>query len=457
MLVKIIFSAVSIFMLSGCGGGGGEPMSDTADTKPYMSIRFEENSSVNLSNPDRGFYDADYELNKEVDYNRFADPHKKGYSLVYAPINLQDYVTTTTLPNTLLKTIDKNLQEATTVGVKLILKIKYSSGIGYDDARLSIIKGHLDQLKPILQKHKKIISVIQAGVIGAWGEWHSFTGDFADTNSSYKENRRAIISKLSEIFPDKYIQIRTPTHKELLYGSSEKNGDKGTKAMITEDIAFSDDIRAKLGHHNDCFLASSTDMGTYPSDDITFWQNYVINDTKYAPVGGETCKDDSRYTNCTNALKELKRFQYSYLNESYKGSVIQRWKDEGCYDEINENLGYRLIADELNITKGASSITFKLDITNKGFSSPYVNYDVNFVLKNDTDRYSYPQSLDTRRLYAGETKSLTQSVNTTTLKSGKYCLYLQIGSGYSSVKLSDSKLWDETTKMNKLTCGVEVD
>ena len=32
---------------------------------------------------------------------------------------------------------------------------------------------HLDQLKPFLEKNKDLILVVQAGMVGAWGEWHS--------------------------------------------------------------------------------------------------------------------------------------------------------------------------------------------------------------------------------------------------------------------------------------------
>ena len=41
------------------------------------------------------------------------------------------------------------------------------------------------------------------------------------------------------------------------------------------------------GHHNDCFLASSTDFGTY--DDKSVEYPYLKDDTKYTVMGGETC------------------------------------------------------------------------------------------------------------------------------------------------------------------------
>lgn len=424
-----------------------------SDTQTY-DITYTENSSMNILNPDRGFYDANYELNIDRDYNAFEYALEDGYTLVYAPINLEDYNTTATLPIELIDTVSKNLNDAHTAGVKLILRVMYRSGINGYDPSIDIILGHLEQLKTILQEYKNIISIIQAGNIGAWGEWHGFTGDFIDTNVDYKDNRRAIISKLIDIFPDKYIQIRTPMHKELLYGSSIDYADENDDGKITLDIAYTDDVKAKVGHHNDCFLASETDMGTYPSDNIDFWKTYVVNDTKYSPVGGETCNDDELFTNCSNAVSELKKFQYSYINHAYHPSVIQRWQDEGCYEEINENIGYRLVAKGLNIQQDANTLNLSLFIQNKGYASPYIKSDVNFILKNNDYTYTFENDIDLRTFYSQETKTISSNLNLDDLQSGTYCLYIEIGKNYSAIRLSNSNMWEESSKTNKLVCDI---
>jgi len=456
MLLKLLGSLIYLFLLSGCGGS-----SSTNEENPSVNIKFSEDSSANILNPDRGFYDADYELNADTNYNMFEGVIESGYSLVYAPLNLEEYNTTAILPSTLINTINKNLNDANASGVKLIFRIKYRSDInGYDPSK-SIILGHLDQLKPLLQIYKNIISVIQAGTIGAWGEWHSFTGDYADNDAEYKINRKDIIAKLADIFPNKYIQIRTPMHKELLYGASNEYADESDEGKITPDIAFTDDIRAKIGHHNDCVLASETDMGTYPSDNIEFWESYVVNDSRYAPVGGETCGigegSEASLSDCTNALSELKRLQYSYLNDAYHPDVLQKWKDEGCYQEIKENLGYRLVADELDIQKSSDLLTLSLSIRNKGYAAPYIRSDVNFILKNDTQEYSFRQDIDMRTFYPEETKQIESSLSLDGIPSGEYCLYMQIGENYSAIRLSNSQLWDESSKTNKLACNISLE
>jgi hypothetical protein len=37
----------------------------------------------------------------------------------------------------------------------------------------------------------------------------------------------------------------------------------GTTLPLDASLAYSDDPWARIGHHNDCFLAGGTDYGTY--------------------------------------------------------------------------------------------------------------------------------------------------------------------------------------------------
>ena len=196
MSLKLYGGMFLLLLLAGCGGGS-ESMRE--EIYPPLTITFTEQSGVNVENPDRGFYDADYALELNVSYNRFAAAYSEGYRLVYAPLNLEEYNETVTLPASLTDTVAQNLHDANNSGVKLILRLKYRSSLNGNDPSKEIILAHMEQLKPLFQSYSNVISVVQAGTIGAWGEWHSFTGDFAEDNPDYRTNRRAIIEKLTEI------------------------------------------------------------------------------------------------------------------------------------------------------------------------------------------------------------------------------------------------------------------
>ncbi|HIP18145.1 MAG TPA: DUF4832 domain-containing protein [Sulfurovum sp.] len=458
MSLKLYGGMFLLLLLAGCGGGS-ESMGE--EIYPPLTITFTEQSSVNVENPDRGFHDVDHALELNVIYNRFAAAYSEGYRLVYAPLNLEEYNETVTLPASLTDTVAQNLHDANNSGVKLILRLKYRSFLNENDPSKEIILAHMEQLKPLFQSYSSVISVVQAGTIGAWGEWHSCTGDFAEDNPDYRTNRRAIIEKLTEIFPDKYIQIRTPMHKELLFGSSVVYGDENDTGKITPEIAYSSDIRAKTGHHNDCFLSNETDMGTYTSDNTAFWKQYVQNDSKYAPLGGETCGigvgEDAALSDCSNAVAALKSMHYAYLNSAYHPDVLQKWKDQGCYQTINENLGYRLVAGSLTITQSPKELALSLNIENKGYAAPYVAADVAFILKNSSYSYRFEQSVDIRTFYASEENTIQSTLSLENMEKGTYCLYLQIGRDHNAIRLSNAEIWDEESRSNRLYCTVTVE
>lgn len=439
-MIRVLIGLITLYLFLACSD----------EQLPGRNISFSEDSSLNTPNPDRGFYDATYHLNESKEYNMFETPKEAEYTLVYALIDLEEYLEVETLPADVINTIDSNLMDAEESSVKLILRIRYRSSDGEDPSK-EIVIGHLNQLKTTLVNHKDIISIVQAGSIGAYGEWHSFTGDYAEDNEDYIANRKDIIDTLNEIFPNKYIQVRYPVAKEMLYGSYTQSGDRSDTAKITSEIAFSDDIRAKIAHHNDCFLASDTDWGTYPTDDIEYYKDYVINDTKYSPVGGETCRDNSTYTNCSNALSELKTFQYSFINEAFNLDVIQRWKDEACYEEIKENIGYRLVAEKLNLQQKKDTLEVLLYVTNKGYGAPYIEYDFNLILQNEDNSYTFNISdIDMRKFYPGETIKIETSIPLADVEAGQYRLFVYIGGNYSSVRFSNSDMWDDEIKANIL-------
>jgi len=423
-------------------------------------MHYVEHNSTTLLNPDRGFYDADYVLNETHNDNIFSNAYADGYTLVYAPLSLEAYKSSKILPDSLLETIRKNLNDANSSGVRLIFRLKYRNSLDGDDPSRETIVGHLEQLTPVLQTYKDVISVVQAGTIGAWGEWHSFTGDYAESNTSYKSNRREIVKAWANIFPDKYIQIRTPMHKEELFGGSASYGEINNTAQITTKIAYSDDIRAKIGQHNDCFLADASDMGTYSDNNISFWKAYVAHDSRYAPVGGETCGigdgDDALLSDCDHAINALKEMQYSFINDAYHPDVLQKWKDGGCYEEIKENLGYRLVIKSLDMLQSDKKLSFSLAIENKGYAAPYIKSDISFILQSDSEIYRLPLTLDTRTLYPNKTVRIGSSVSVTNIEKGSYCLSIEIGKDNMSIKLGNKDIWDVTHKSNNLICGIEI-
>jgi hypothetical protein len=143
---------------------------------------------------------------------------------------------------------------------------------------------------------------------------------------------------------------------------------------------------ARIGFHNDCYLASSTDYGTYEAPRTPDeWRDYIRAATATLPIGGETCNDDATYTACDNALADLERLRFDYLHEGYSAAVIDRWRTEGCLDEIRERLGYRLVlraASAPVAVPAGAPLRIRLELENLGFAPSRSERRLRVVLRS---------------------------------------------------------------------------
>jgi hypothetical protein len=176
-----------------------------------------------------------------------------------------------------------------------------------------------------------------------------------------------------------FSQLRYPPHKEQMYGPA---------LLATQ--AFEATYAARTGHHNDCFLASETDLGTYPSTQVEYYKAYLAEDTKFVPMGGETCALHARVA-CTTALAELEQLHFSYLNFDYHPDVIAQWRDDGCLERIRSELGYRLALQQVEVAptaKPGGTFVLRLKIVNDGFAAPFNPRPLELVLQGQDRRYT---------------------------------------------------------------------
>lgn len=81
-------------------------------------------------------------------------------------------------------------------------------GDGTGEAADDIMLAHMRQLKPLLEKNRALIHLVQSGFLGAWGEWHSY---------KMEHDRLRLLHAIGEMAPSElFLQIRIPTYKNLL-------------------------------------------------------------------------------------------------------------------------------------------------------------------------------------------------------------------------------------------------
>ncbi len=413
-------------------------------------------SSATIANPERGFY----HYTSDCDKSDFVASTLRAYrtnekiTQVMCIFYLSEF-RDSPISQAQLERFQRQADTVRSAGLKMIVRFAYTLSTDGDDAPLSRVTAHLDQLAPYLSANSDVISVVQTGFIGAWGEWY-YTRNFGNAGSVSAtdwSNRKAVVDKLLSVLPaTRMVQLRTPKFKRTMYGT----------AALTAAQAYNGSAAARIGHHNDCFLASPDDWGTYENTTVEY--PYLSAETNYLAMGGETCNFNPPRSDCASALNEMAQFHYSYLNTDYQPTVLGSWTNGGCRPEIDRRLGYRFTLLSATFPGSASrgaAMPLDIQLKNEGWAAPFNPRSVQLVLRNTSSGATYrlPLSADPRKWMPGTTVTLSQSVTLpTTLPVGGYALLLNLPDPASSlstrpeyaIQLANQNVWEATTGFNDL-------
>ena len=440
------------------------PTADTTTT----TITYTPTNAL-FPNPERGIYrHTEAHATNYLPLNLASlqnDRQNQNITLILRMFYLQAFVQSDISP-TYLAQMQTDFDTLRTAGLKVIIRFAYTKNLPpeppYGDASPTQILRHLEQLQPILQANADVIAAVQAGFIGVWGEWY-YTDHFVDdptrpwiiSPAQHAQRRDVVVETLLDILPEThFVQLRYPASKQIMFGDT-------TPLEPTE--AFSGRALARLAHHNDCFLASDNDLGTYRGDQIEADKAYVAAETRFLPQGGESCRPNPPRTLCPTALAELATFHWSFLNLLYHPDVLTGWADGGCWEEIQRRLGYRLALTQGVYTDQVvpgQPFTIALDLHNEGWAAPFNPRQVALVLRHTTDQTIYHTSLPTDpRFWLPEEGPITLDYHICTAASlppGDYELLLHLPdphhpqSAAYAIRLANEGVWEEATGYNHL-------
>jgi hypothetical protein len=395
-------------------------------------------------NPERGF--SAYRSSK-LSLSFIQDLRSQNVTVIQRIYTIPQF-NNSALSQSFLDLVDFDLNTAREGGAKLVLRFSYTNDQNGADAPLDTILMHIDQLGPLFQEHYDVINYIEAGFIGAWGEWYYSSNGLNNTTA-----RRAVLFKELSVLPvDRAVVVRTPSYKRDILNDT---------TPLTPDSAFSGSYRARTGAHNDCFLASATDYGTYNNIEVD--KSYLNQDNRYVPQGGETC-NPSVYSGCDNALVDLARMRWSVLNKDYHPTVLNGWETEGCMNDVKRRLGYRfslLQAIMPDSVKPGGEFELNFDIINYGFASPYNLRNLEIILRNEEtkERYFLIAEDDPRMWMAGDTAQVTILAGLPqNIPPGSYQVLLHLSdpvpalhdrSEYA-IRLANTDTWEDSTGYNSL-------
>lgn len=419
-------------------------------------------SSVAVPNPERGFYHHRTRCDRDpfdvATLTRYrTTEHITLVMCVFYLENLQ----TAPISANLLAFFDKQAEAVRNAGLKMIVRFAYFEDESGEDAAVDQVLAHIDQLAPQLKKHAPVIDVVQSGFVGRWGEGYTTThfGNNGNVNATDWANRKKVVNKLLSVLPiTRMVQVRTPVMKRTMFGTTPVSGVN----------AYGGSALSRVGHHNDCFLASSTDAGTYQDRNVEY--PYLQADTTYVAMGGETCRHNPPRSACPTALTELGELHFSYLNRDYRPEVLASWAEGGCLAEVEMRLGYRLsLASSLfpaTVDRGSTFLA-QIQVRNSGWSALHNPRPVWLVLRNTATGAKIRVRLtgDPRRWAAGTTTDIAQQVGVpSTLAPGTYELLLSLPDPTPTlesrpeyaVQLANTGTWEPSTGLNRLLTTITV-
>ena len=464
MKSRNLFLILSVFfvLLSCCACNSGvEKDGNNPQLPPDENLIQQEYTPIDLKfpNPERGFYKhTSSELGRgtgalnETVLKSFIT--RNNITLLIRIFYLRDFKDAP-ISAKALSDFDNDMDIIRRSGMKCILRFAYSEASDEPDAPLSVINEHLEQLQPHLEKNADVILVLQAGFIGAWGEWYYSSNNLNNTTS-----RNAVLKKILEVSPkDMMVQVRTPAYKQNYFDRT---------IPLTAEEAFTSQEIARVGHHNDCFLASSTDYGTYrnPATD----KAYLNAECLYVSIGGETCPPSGiSPANGKKAFDEMSYLRFTYLNEDYYRGVNNLWIADGYMDSIINKLGYRfeLISGEYprNVTQGGT-LQASIKLKNVGFAPLYKARKAELILqhRNSGETHVAVLNADPRRWAPEEIITLDVKFDLPgDISEGEYDLYLNLpdmvlhDNPVYSIRFANKDTWEETSGYNNLQTIVRVE
>ena len=416
-----------------------------------------------INNPERGFYrhtevhSASY---SGLDLNTLNGYKSSNTTLILRVFYLENFINAP-ISSSYLSSMQSDFNKIRSAGIKCIVRFAYSDNInGALDASKAQILAHIQQVKPLLIANVDVIASMQAGFIGSWGEWY-YTNYFgmSPTTADYANRKEVVDAILAALPSSRMVQLRTPTLKQKTYS---------TTTALSQSQAFNGTNIARLGHHNDCFLSSSTDFGTY--NNVSTEYPYLQQETKYTPMGGETCAVNEPRSQCTTAVSEMQQFHWSYLNFDYNPNVISGFQSGACFPEIQNRLGYRFELVNGTYPQSASvgnTMSFSFKISNTGFAATYNQRTVYLVLRNASSNQEYSVALNTdpRFWASGVQQTITENVTLpSNMIPGTYNLFLNLPDANSaissrpeySIRLANNSTWEANTGYNNLLHAVNV-
>ena len=323
-------------------------------------------------------------------------------------VQLEDY----------LKLLKKN-------NLRALLRFTYeydvSMKIGPTSSR---IFSHIEQLKQWFLENedlvKQTVMVIQAGFLGAWGEWHS---------AKYPHNGKTALLKICDMTPDYLtIQVRQQKFKDKI-----KNSDNYNRVGYHDDYlvgvyhkwstpksgvssqSFKRFVEDSLYRLNDGEMPWGKDK-VYKNgyiDGIEMLQGAKLRSLTTMSITHNYTEDNSLYNAHRWQGEILSPAQLQKLSIPYFSTYFSENEEKTVFDFLTDHLGYMLAVEKIELLDNSISITIK----NNGFALPFGFSEFSLFTHDGSNVREYRKDdFDFYALTAGQTAEFTFNANCKSVK-----------------------------------------
>ncbi len=262
------------------------------------------------------------------------------------------------------------------------------------------------------------IGFITAGLLGTWGEWHTYPRD--------------------ELFASKRVQIEVMDAYEKAFLE--------TPILLrypagADDFAHAPNHDRRFGYHDDSFAWATLDTGR-PEDDwffvpaLTRAGQGALDRWKSSPIGGEIRPEAwGRIFDEDPGFDEIQDFtacvvatHATWLMDSglFEEPPAQDRRDRA--ERLVRRLGYEFHASRSNIVTHPDRMVVEVRIENRGVAPFYRNWTAEFAaLRADsTVARRWPSELTLTGILPDESRTWVAALDTRTVPAGRYRLAVRI-------------------------------
>ena len=424
---------------------------------------FTENTTT-FPNPERGWIVHRYS-NDMYDLAALRGSTEK-VSMVLIKIDIGQYRYSTHIGSIKLDEIRAALTLCRKNGVKALLRSAYSwdEVLAPDPTDINLIVTHVQDMKPIYNDFKDVIVAVEMGMFGPWGEMHSSSQSTVSNQFYYPVKTSALKSVhsayMSALPPDRSVLLRRPYYIREIFGSD---------VPLDSAEAYKTTPKARTGYHNDAYLNSEDEGGTFDHE----WSReqeltYINKMSLYSFFGGETFgTPNDTYNNAVNAKAESKRQHMTYLHRDYYTPIYDAW-GSSVKNEFTRKLGYRFALESVSYSQqvapgGVFDLTVKLH--NSGYSAAHLTRPVELVIDNGSEQYRTTISVNHRQWTpeAGAVSFNRKFRIPANIAQGNWKVYMALpdpdgtlkNNAKYAVRLANDGVWD-SRGMNLLTSSLPI-